>query len=156
MQNIEQNQRAVDRGSLSILSMIESPPQCVTGELSIAEAAAVLGVSRRRAAEYVRDGVLAYRQVPGRHGPVEWRVPAAPVRALAAERDAERAHYRALRASGWLTVADVALRIDRSPWTVTRAIHAERVHAVQFVHEAGEPYLIDPADLPAFAPHTTR
>ncbi len=141
---------------MSIRSMIESPPPRVTGELSVAEAAAVLGVSRRRAAEYVRAGVLAYRQVPGRRGPVEWRVSAAPVQALAAERDAEHAHYHTLRASGWLTVADVAERIGRSPWTVTRAIHAERVHAIQFVHEAGEPYLIDPADLPKFAPPISR
>ncbi len=135
---------------------MESPPPCATGELSVTEAATVLGVSRRRAAEYVRDGILAYRQVPGRHGPVEWRVPAAPVCALAAERDAEHAHYHALRASGWLTVADVAERTGRSPWTVTRAIHAERVHAIQFVHEAGEPYLINPVDVPQFAPRISR
>lgn len=46
-------------------------------EMTIADVAAVLGVSRSRAAEYAREGTLAYREVPGRTVPTERLVPVA-------------------------------------------------------------------------------
>jgi len=113
--------------------------------------AAALGVSRSRAAEYARDGFLAYREVPGRHTPSERLVPVAHVRALVQARHADRALYGDLRAAGWLTVAEIAAMSGRAPSTITRAIQAERVRAVQVRHETGSPYLVDPADLGAFS-----
>lgn len=119
-------------------------------EMTIAAVAAVLGVSRSRAAEYAREGTLAYREVPGRHTPSERLVPTAHVRALAQARQADRALFRDVRAEGWLTVAEIAARTERAPSTITRAIQAERVRAIQVLHETGSPYLVNPADLSAF------
>jgi len=115
--------------------------------MSVSEVAVALGVSRGRAAEYIQTGVLGHRLVPGRQGAAEPRVPAAYVQALAAVRRASRVQYDDLRAQGWHTVAEVAALIGRSPSTITRAIHADRLHVAQFTHEAGMPYLIDPGDL---------
>jgi len=118
--------------------------------MSIAVAAAVLGVSRSRAAEYAREGTLAYRTVPGRTVPSERLVPVAHVEALARARRADQDLFRDLRAEGWLTVAEIAALSRRAPSTITRAIQAERVRAVQVRHETGSPYLVDPDDVAAF------
>jgi len=85
--------------------------------MTIADVAAALGVSRSRAAEYAREDMMTYREVPGRHTPSERLVPAAHVRALAQARQADRALFRDLRAEGWLTVAEIAARTERAPWT---------------------------------------
>jgi len=119
-------------------------------EMSIADVAAVLGVSRSRAAEYAREGTLAYREVPGRTVPTERLVSVAHVQALAQARRDDRDLFRELRAAGWLTVAEIAAHSGRAPSTITRAIQADRVRAIQVRHETGRPYLVDPADLGAF------
>jgi len=119
----------------------------VPAEMSIAEVAAALGVSRGRAAEYARDGALAYREVPGRHGPSERVVSREHVQALVRARRSGRALYANLRTAGWFTVAELADHAGRSPSTITRAIQAGRVRAIQFRHETGTPYLVNPADL---------
>lgn len=118
--------------------------------MSIADVAAVLGVSRSRAAEYAREGTLAYRTVPGRTVPSERLVPVAHVKALLAARQTDRDRYDALRAEGWLTVAEIAAMSGRAPSTITRAIQARRVTAIQVRHETGSPYLVDPDDARAF------
>lgn len=106
-------------------------------ELSLAEVATILGVSRTRAREYARDGVLAYRSVTGRYRDDERRVALEQVQALAAARDADRDRYLTLRAQGWLTVAEIVAHLGVAPSTITRAIGRRRLAAEQFLHETG-------------------
>lgn len=84
-------------------------------EMSIADVAAALGVSRSRAAEYAREGTLGFRQVPGRTVPTERLVPVAHVQALLQARQADRDRYDTLRAEGWLTVAEITQKTGRGP-----------------------------------------
>jgi len=126
--------------------MIDAPPQGTRPELSLAEVAAVLGVSRTRAREYARDGVLASHSVAGRYRDDERRVALEHVQALAAARDADRERYRARRAQGWLTVAEIVAHLGVAPSTITRAIGRRRLVAEQFMHETGSPYLVNPAE----------
>ena len=115
------------------------------GELSMAEAAAILGISRKRAAEYTRAGVLAHRTVPSQYGVlIEWRVATEQVLALDAARRAGRQRYEELRAAGWHTVAEMCAQLGVVASTVTRAIARDAIAAEQFPHETGTPYLIAP------------
>lgn len=112
-------------------------------EMSLTDAAALLGISRKRTAEYTHAGVLPHRLVPSQSGTL-WRVTTAHVLALADARQESRQRYEELRAAGWCTVAEMRAHLGVVASTVTRAIARGDLHAEQFPHETGTPYLIAP------------
>ena len=124
-------------------------------ELSVADAATLLGLSTKRTAEYTVAGVLPHRIVPSRTGrSFTWRVTTVHVLALAAARQASRARYAELRAAGWWTVTELMAYRGVVASTITRAIARGDLQVEQFPHEAGSPYLIAPSSLPPVArPH---
>jgi hypothetical protein len=124
---------------------MDEPRVSTAGEMSMAEAATLLGISRKRAAEYSGAGVLPHRTVPSRYRVlIEWRVATEHVLALDAARRASRQRHEQLRAEGWQTVAEVAEQRGVVASTITRAIARGALQAEQFPHETGTPYLIAP------------
>lgn len=120
-------------------------------------AATVLGISRKRMAEYTRAGALPHRTVPsGYRVLIEWRVATEQVLALAAASRANRQRYEALRSAGWQTVAEVAEQFGVVASTIPRAIARGDVEAKQFPHETGTLCLIAPEGMRRRAPPRRR